>query len=151
MDPEYRETQAAGRTLGVQVHSLEVRAGGDLERAFQTASAARVEAIVVVSSRLMAVNRQAIADLATRNRMLLVAGWGGWPQVGALFSYGPDLDVIVRLAATHVDKVLRGARPGDIPIEQPNKFDLIVNLKAARAHGLTVPPAILGRADRVLE
>ena len=151
VDPEYRETQAAGRTLGVQVHSLEVRAGGDLERAFQTASAARVEAIVVVSSRLMAVNRQAIADLATRNRMLLVAGWGGWPQVGALFSYGPDLDVIVRLAATHVDKVLRGARPGDIPIEQPNKFDLIVNLKAARAHGLTVPPAILGRADRVLE
>jgi putative ABC transport system substrate-binding protein len=151
VDPEYRETQAAGRTLGVQVHSLEVRAGGDLERAFQTASAARVEAIVVVSSRLMAVNRQAIVDLATRNRMLLVAGWGGWPQVGALFSYGPDLDVIVRLAATHVDKVLRGARPGDIPIEQPNKFDLIVNLKAARAHGLTVPPAILGRADRVLE
>ena len=151
VDPEYRETQAAGRTLGVQVHSLEVRAGGDLERAFQTASAARVEAIVVVSSRLMAVNRQAIADLATRNRMLLVAGWGGWPQVGALFSYGPDLDVIVRLAATHVDKVLRGARPGDIPIEHPNKFDLIVNLKAARAHGLTVPPAILGRADRVLE
>jgi len=151
VDPEYRETQAAGRTLGIQVHSLEVRAGGDLERAFQTASAARVEAIVVVSSRLMAVNRQAIADLATRNRMLLVAGWGGWPQVGALFSYGPDLDVIVRLAATHVDKVLRGARPGDIPIEQPNKFDLIVNLKAARAHGLTVPPAILGRADRVLE
>lgn len=151
VDPEYRETQAAGRTLGVQVHSLEVRAGGDLERAFQTAAAARVEAIVVVSSRLMAVNRQAIADLATRNRMLLVAGWGGWPQVGALFSYGPDLDVIVRLAATHVDKVLRGARPGDIPIEQPNKFELIVNLKAARAHGLTVPPAILGRADRVLE
>ena len=151
VDPEYRETQAAGRTLGVQVHSLEVRAGGDLERAFQTAIAARVEAIVVVSSRLMAVNRQAIADLATRNRMLLVAGWGGWPQVGALFSYGPDLDVIVRLAATHVDKVLRGARPGDIPIEQPNKFELIVNLKAARAHGLTVPPAILGRADRVLE
>ena len=151
VDPEYRETQAAGRTLGVQVHSLEVRAGGDFERAFQTAAAARVEAIVVVSSRLMAVNRQAIADLATRNRMLLVAGWGGWPQVGALFSYGPDLDVIVRLAATHVDKVLRGARPGDIPIEQPNKFELIVNLKAARAHGLTVPPAILGRADRVLE
>ena len=151
VDPEYRETQAAGRTLGVQVHSLEVRAAGDLERAFQTAIAARVEAIVVVSSRLMAVNRQAIADLATRNRMLLAAGWGGWPQVGALFSYGPDLDVIVRLAATHVDKVLRGARPGDIPIEQPTKFDLIVNLKAARAHGLTVPPAILSRADRVLE
>jgi len=77
---------------------------------------------------------------------------GGWYSDHAMLkSYGPDLDVIVRLAATHVDKVLRGARPGDIPIEQPNKFDLIVNLKAARAHGLTVPPAILGRADRVLE
>jgi ABC-type uncharacterized transport system substrate-binding protein len=151
VDPEYRETQAAGRALGVEVHSLEVRATADLERAFQTAAAARAEAIVVVSSRLMAVNRQAIADLATRNRMLLVAGWGGWPQVGALFSYGPDLDVIVHRAATHVDKVLRGARPGDIPIEQPTKFDLIINLKAARAHGLTVKPATLGRADRVME
>lgn len=151
VDPEYRETQAAGRALGVEVHSLEVRTTGDLERAFQAAAAARAEAIVVVSSRLMAVNRQAIADLATRNRMLLVAGWGGWPQVGALFSYGPDLDVIVHRAATHVDKVLRGARPGDIPVEQPTKFDLIINLKAARAHGLTVTPATLGRADRVME
>jgi len=151
VDPEYRETQAAGRALGVEVHSLEVRTAGDLERAFRVAATARTEAIVVVSSRLMILNRQAIADLATRNRMLLVAGWGGWPQVGALFSYGPDLDVIVRHAATHVDKVLRGARPGDIPIEQPTKFDLIINLKAARAHGLTVPPATLSRADRVME
>jgi putative ABC transport system substrate-binding protein len=151
VDPEYRETQAAGRALGVEVHSLEVRTAGDLERAFRVAATARTEAIVVVSSRLMILNRQAIADLATRNRMLLVAGWGGWPQVGALFSYGPDLDVIVRHAATHVDKVLRGARPGDIPIEQPTKFDLIIDLKAARAHGLTVPPATLSRADRVME
>lgn len=151
VDPEYRETQVAGRALGVTVHSLEVRQPGDFERAFQTAATAKLEAIVVVSSRLMLINRQLIADLATRQRLLLVAGFGGWPQVGALFSYGPDIDVIVRHAATHVQKVLKGARPGDIPVEQPTKFELIVNMKTAKAYGVTVPPAISARADKTIE
>lgn len=139
VDPEYRETQSAGRALGVAIHSLEVRQPADLERAFRTAAAANVEAIVVVSWRLMSANRQAIAELATRHRVPLVAGWGGWPQVGALFSYGPDIDLVVRHAATHVQKVLKGARPGDIPIEQP------------KVYGVTVPPAILARADKTIE
>jgi putative ABC transport system substrate-binding protein len=151
VDPEYRESQAAGRALGVVIHSLEVRQSDDIERAFRVAAAANVEAIVVVSSRLMSLNRQPIADLATRHRLLLVAGWGGWPQLGALFSYGPDLDLIVRHAATHVQKVLKGARPGDLPIEQPTKFELVINVKTARAYGITVPPAILARADRTIE
>lgn len=151
VDPEYRETQAAGRALGVEIHSLEVRRPTDFERAFRTAATARVEAIIVVSSRLMSLNRQAIADLATRHRVPLVAGWGGWPQVGALFSYGPDLDVIVRHSATYVVKVLKGARPGDIPIEQPTKFDLIINVKTAKAYGVAVPAEILARADKIIE
>jgi putative ABC transport system substrate-binding protein len=151
IDPEYRESQGAGRALGVEVHSLEVRGPGDLDRAFRAAVGARVEAIVVVSSRLMLVNQQPITELATRHRMLLVGGWGAWPQAGALFSYGPDLDVLVRQAATHVDKVLKGARPGDIPIVQPTKFELIINLRTAKALGLTIPPSLLQRADRVIE
>ena len=151
IDPEYRETQGAGRALGVEVHSLEVRGPGDLDRAFRAAVGARVEAIVVVSSRLMLVNQQPVTELAARHRMVLVGGWGAWPQAGALFSYGPDLDVLVRQAATHVDKVLKGARPGDIPIVQPTKFELVINLKTAKALGLTIPPSLLQRADQVIE
>jgi len=151
VDPEYRESQEAGRTLGLEIHSLEVRAPDDFDRAFRLAVAARAEAIVVVSSRLMLLNRSLITELATRNRMLLIAGWGGWPQVGALFSYGPDLDAIVRHAATLLDKILKGAKPADLPIEQPTKFELVINLKTAKALGLTIPPSLLLRADQVIE
>ena len=151
VDPEYRETQAAGRTLGVEVHSLEVRQPADFERAFRTAATARVEAIVVVSSRLMSLNRQLIAELAARQRVPLVTGWGAWAQLGALFSYGPDLDVIVRHSATYVDKVLKGARPAEIPVQQPTKFDLIVNVKTAKTYGVTIPTGILARADKIIE
>ena len=151
VDPEYRETQVAGRTLAMEIHSLEVRGPDDFDRAFRVAAAARIEAIVVVSARLMLLNRQVIMDLATRNRVLLVTGWGGWPQVGALFSYGPDLDAIVRRAATYVDKVLKGAKPADLPIEQPTKFELVINLKTAKALGLPIPPSLLQRADQVIE
>jgi len=151
VDPEYRETQAAGRTLGVEVHSLEVRQPADFERAFRTAATARVEAIVVVSSRLMSINRLLIAELAARQRVPLVTGWGAWAQLGALFSYGPDLDVIVRHSATYVDKVLKGARPAEIPVQQPTKFDLIVNVKTAKTYGVTIPGGILARADKIIE
>src|SRR5215510_13503209 len=151
VDPEYRETPAAGRTLGVEVHSLEVRQPADFERAFRTAATARVEAIVVVSSRLMSINRLLIAELAARQRVPLVTGWGAWAQLGALFSYGPDLDVIVRHSATYVDKVLKGARPAEIPVQQPTKFDLIVNVKTAKTYGVTIPGGILARADKIIE
>jgi len=96
-------------------------------------------------------NRSLITELATRNRMLLIAGWGGWPQVGALFSYGPDLDAIVRHAATLLGKILKGAKPADLPIEHPTKFELVINLKTAKALGLTIPPSLLLRADQVIE
>jgi putative ABC transport system substrate-binding protein len=151
IDPEYRETQGAGLALGVAVHSLEVRGPSDLDRAFRAAAGARVKAIVVVSSRLLLVNQQPIMEMATRHRLVLVGGMGAWPQAGALFSYGPDLDVLVRQAATDVDKVLKGARPGDIPIVQPTKFELIINLKTAKTLGLTIPPSLLQRADQVIE
>jgi putative ABC transport system substrate-binding protein len=151
IDPEYRETQAAGRALGVEIYSLEVRGSSDLERAFRTAAGSRVEATVVISSRLLVVNHQTITELATRNRIVLVGGLGVWAQGGALFSYGPDIDLLMRHAATHVDKVLKGARPMDLPIVQPTKFELVINLKTAKALGLTIPPALLLRADQVIE
>ena len=106
---------------------------------------------MVVSSRLMNINRPRIVEFAARQRIPLVTGWGPWVRSGGFMSYGPDLDVLVRRAATHVDKILKGARPGEIPVEQPSKFELLINLKTAKALGLTVPPSLLARADHVIE
>jgi ABC-type uncharacterized transport system substrate-binding protein len=151
IDPEYAETAAAGRTLGIRVQSLEVRTLDDLEGAFQAADSGRAEAIIVVSSRLTTLGRQRIIELATRRRLPIVAGWGPWPQGGALLSYGPDVDAGVRRAATYVDRILKGASPGTLAVEQPTKFDLVINLKTAKALGLTIPPSLLARADQVIE
>jgi putative ABC transport system substrate-binding protein len=150
-DFEFKETLAAAHHMGVQVQSLEVGNPADFGAAFQAAAEGRVEAVVVASSRQMTLNRQQILDLAAKHRILLVSGWGPWAQEGALLSYGPDFDAITRRAATHVDKILHGAKPGDLPIERPTKFELVVNLKTARTHGLTIPPSLAGRADRVIE
>ena len=99
----------------------------------------------------MTLNRQQIVALAAKHRILLVSGWGPWAQSGALLSYGPDLDAIIRRAAIHVDKILKGARPGELPVEQPTKFELVINLKTAQAFGLTIPQSLAARADRVIE
>jgi putative tryptophan/tyrosine transport system substrate-binding protein len=151
VDPEYRETQKAAPALGVRVQSLEVRSANDFDAVWQTASASQLEAVIAVSSRLMTLNRQRIIESSRQRRLLLVSGWGPWANEGALFSYGPDLDAIVRRAATYVDKILKGAKPGDLPIEQPTKFELVINLKTAKALGLTIPQTLLLRADQVIE
>jgi putative ABC transport system substrate-binding protein len=148
---EFKETLVAARHVGMQVQSLEVGSAGDFSAAFQAAAKARAECIVVASSRLMNVNRQHLTDLAAVHRIILVSSWGPWAQGGALLSYGPDLSAIIRRAATHVDKILKGAKPEDLPIEQPTKFDLAINLKTAKAFGLSIPPSLLGRADQVIE
>jgi putative tryptophan/tyrosine transport system substrate-binding protein len=150
-DGEFPATLTAGRSLGVHVQSLEVRRPDDLAGAFATASRERMEAVAVVSSRLMTLNRVRILDLAVQHRMLLVSGWGPWAAGGGLLSYGPDLEAVIRRSATYVDRILRGARPSDLPVEQPTKFELVINLKTAKALGLTIPPSLLQRADQVLE
>jgi putative ABC transport system substrate-binding protein len=150
-DPEYRETQLAARQLGLHMHSLEVRAPADFDEAFAAATAARVEAIVVVSSRLMTLSQTRIIDFAAKHRTLLVAGWGPWVRQGALLSYGPDLNASVRQAAMQLDRVLKGAKPADLPIEQPTKFQLAINTKTAKAFGFTVPHSLLLRADQIIE
>ena len=151
IDPEYAETQAAGRMLGVHVQSLEVRALGDFEGAFQAAEVGRAEAIIVVSSRLTTFASQRIIDLAFLHRLPVVSGWGPWAQAGALLSYGPDLNASVRRAATYVDRVLKGANPGNLPVEQPTKFDLVLNLRTATALGLTIPASLRVQASQVIE
>jgi putative ABC transport system substrate-binding protein len=151
VDPEYREMQAAGKTLGIQVHSLEARSPADLESAYQMALNVGAEALMPVSSRLMALARAGILAFADRHRLPLASGWGPWAQEGALFTYGPDLDDITRRSAGHVDKILRGASPADIPIEQPTRFQLVLNARTAKRLGLVIPEKLLAFADEVIE
>jgi putative tryptophan/tyrosine transport system substrate-binding protein len=149
-DGEFPATLAAGRSLGVQVQSLEVRGRDDLAGAFAGTNRERMEAVIVVSSRLMTLNRPRILEFSAQNRLLLVSGWGPWAAEGGLLSYGPDLDAVIRSSATYVDRILKGTRPADIPVEQPTKFELAINMKTARALGLTIPPSLLARADKVI-
>ena len=96
-------------------------------------------------------NRERILEFTGKQRIPLVTGWGPWVRVGGFMSNGPDLDDLVRRAATHVDKILKGAKPADLPVEQPTKFELVINLKTAKALGITIPPSLLARADRVVD
>jgi putative tryptophan/tyrosine transport system substrate-binding protein len=150
-DGEFPATQTAAGSLAVQVQSLEVRGRDDFTGAFAAANRERMEAVVVASSRLMTLNRARILELATQNRLLVASGWGPWAAEGGLLSYGPDLDAVIRRSAIYVDRILKGARPADIPVEQPTKFELVINLKTARRLGLTIPPSLLQRADHVIE
>jgi len=150
-DGEYRNTEATARRLGIHIQSLEVRGPGDFDGAFQAATRERAEALVVASSRFMNSNRPRVVEFASKQRIPLVTGWGPWARAGSLMSYGADLDILVRRAATHVDKILKGAKPADLPVEQPTKFEFVINLKTAKALGLTIPPSLLARADQVIE
>jgi putative ABC transport system substrate-binding protein len=150
-DGEYRSAEAAGRLLGLQVQSLEVRRIADFDAAFEAATRGRAQALMVVSSRFMNLNRARILEFAGKKQLPVVTGWGPWAHAGGLMSYGPDLDILARRAATHVDRILRGAKPADIPVEQPTKFELVINLGTAKALGVTIHPSLLARADRIIE
>ena len=150
-DPEYRDIEAAAPRLGVHIQSLEARRPEDFDGAFQSATRARADALMVVSSRFMNLSRSRILEFVSKRRIPLVTGWGPWVRAGGLLSYGPDLDALMKRAASHVDKILKGAKPADLPIEQPTKFELVINLKTAKALGLTIPQSVLGRADQVIE
>jgi len=150
-DPEYRETQRAANALGVRLQSLEVRRASDFEGAFKRALDERSEALIVVSSRLMSLQRQRIAEFAARNRIVLVGGWGAWTKDGALLTYGPNTVDTMRRAAVYLDRILKGAKPADLPMERPTRFELTVNTKAAKALGLAIPQSLLLRADEVIQ
>ena len=150
-DPDYSEAQRAASILGVEVYPLEVRGPDDFDRVIQGATSARVDALLVVQSRLTLLLRQKIVDFVMKQRLPMAGGFRGWVDAGALLSYGPDFNEMTRRAAVYVDKILKGAKPADLPVEQPNKFELVINLKTAKALGLTIPPSLLARADQVIE
>ena len=150
-DGEYRSAEAAARILGIHIQSLEVRRLADFDGAFEAATRARAEALMVVSSRFMNLNRARILEFAHKKQLPVVTGWGPWVHAGGLMSYGPDLDILARRAATHVDKILKGAKPADLPIEQPTKFELVINLKTAKVLGVTIHQSLLAQADQVIE
>ena len=148
--PQWKESQLAARQLGLQLHSMEVSSADKYESAFKEAVKARSSALAVTRQRLANANQKLIADLATKNRLPAIAARGDFVESGGLMSYGADLVEPFKRAASMVDKILKGTKPADIPIEQPKKFEFIINLKAAKQIGLTIPPNVLARADRVI-
>ncbi len=143
--------QAAADSLGIQLQVLEVRDVGELEPAFQTIVRSRAQALILAQDPLFSFERQQIATLALKRRLPTISGETGFAEAGGLMTYGVSIYDNFRRAAAYVDKILKGARPGDLPIEQPTKFELIVNLKTAKVLGLRLPPSILARADQVLQ
>ena len=146
-----RETEAAARTLGVQLQSLEVRGLDDFESAFAAATRERAGALVTVEDPLTFTNRTRIVDFAAKGRLPAVYPNKEYVDDGGLMSYGANFGDLFRRAATYVDKILKGAKLGDLPVEQPTKFALVINLKTAKALGLTIPQSLLGRADEIIQ
>ena len=146
----FKETQAVAPALGVQLKSLEVRSPDDFQNAFRAATTERAGALIVLQSLLTNAHRQRIVDLAIDSRLPAMYTQTEYVEVGGLMSYAPSYTDIYRRAATYVDKILKGTKPADLPVEQPTKFEFVINLKTAKQIGLTIPPNVLARADRVI-
>jgi putative ABC transport system substrate-binding protein len=147
----FKETQTAGRTLGIEVHSLEVRGPDDLDGAFAAVRQQHPDALITVEDPLTGTYRKRIADFAVAEQLPSLHGLSEDVKAGALISYGANLADLLRRAAGYVDKILKGAKPADLPVQQPTTFELVINLKTARALALKVPPTLLARADEVIE
>ena len=146
-----KETEAAAQVLGVRVLALEVRRAEDWEGAFQGALRDRADAVLGIGDTVLLFHRTRIVGFAAKNRLPAMYSLKEYMDAGGLMMYGPNVADMYRRSATFVDKILKGAKPADLPIEQPTKFDFIINLKTAKALGLTIPPLVLGRADQVIE
>jgi len=149
---QLRASEAAARSLGVRLHVLNAGDPDDLATAFAEAGSNRAEALIVFPSAFLFAHRARVVELAARHRLPTMYGQREYVVAsGGLMSYGPDLHDLFRRAAVYVDKILKGAKPADLPVEQPTKFELVINLKTARALGLTIPRSLLLRADDVIE
>jgi putative ABC transport system substrate-binding protein len=146
-----RETEAAARLLGLQLQSIEVRSPADLDGAFKAVARARADALITLADGMLFDNRARIAQFAAKSQIPAMFPDRGFAEAGGLMVYGPDLAWTSRRAAWYVDRILKGAKPADLPVEQPTKFELLINLKAAKQIGLTIPPNVLARADRVIK
>jgi putative ABC transport system substrate-binding protein len=149
---DFKETMDAARTVGLQVQSVEVRRAEDLEPAFSAVTNQRAQGLIVQTPNpVLYSNRSAIVSIALRNRLPAIYGQNEYTDAGGLMSYGVNIAEVWRRAATFVDKILKGAKPADLPVEQPTKFELVVNMKTAKTLGLNIPQTILVRAGRVIE
>jgi putative tryptophan/tyrosine transport system substrate-binding protein len=145
-----QETELSAKALRVQLQYLDILGPKDFETAFRTASKGRAEALLALNSSVTASHRTEIVDLAVKSRLPAIYYSEEWVEVGGLMTYGVSINDLYRRAATYVDKILKGTKPADLPVEQPKKFEFIINLKAAKQIGLTIPPNVLVRADRVI-
>ena len=146
-----RGADVAARSLGLRLHFVDVPTPGDFDRAFSEVAKARAGAVALVTSGMFFVERRPLVALAARHRLPTVWPWREAMDTGGLMSYAPPLPDLYRRAATYVDKILKGARPGDVPVEQPTKFEFVINLKTAKALGLKIPASVLARADQIIE
>jgi putative ABC transport system substrate-binding protein len=135
----------------VRVQYLDVLTGKDIETASRNASKGRTDALLVLGGGVLASHRTQIVELALKNRLPAIFPQSEFVEAGGLMYYGPDISHLFRRTATYVDKILKGAKPADLPVEQPTKFEFIINLKAAKQIGLTIPPNVLARADKVIK
>jgi putative ABC transport system substrate-binding protein len=149
---DYKQTESASRSLHLQLQSIEARAAEDLDRALSALMTAHAQALIVPIVNPLAFARRAeIATFAQRNRLPSIFGGREFAEAGGLMAYGPNIADGWRRAATYVHKILKGAKPGELPVEQPSRFELVINLKTARAIGLAIPESLVQRADRLVE
>jgi putative ABC transport system substrate-binding protein len=149
--PQWEETKTMARTLGIQAELIDVRSPAEVSRAFEIATETRVDALLVAFDGLFQANIRLIADQAERHRLPAIYVGREFIEAGGLMTYGVSFPHLYFRAASYVDKIFKGAKPSELPVEQPTKFELIINLKAAKAIGLEVPPMLLARADEVIE
>jgi putative tryptophan/tyrosine transport system substrate-binding protein len=146
-----RETELAAGAFGVQLQSFDVRGLKDIETGFQAAIKGRADAVLMLGGPVATAQRVQIVEIAAKNRLPAIYPQSDYMDVGGLMFYGPSISDLFRRAATYVDKILKGAKPADLPVEQPTTFEFIINLKAAKQIGLTIPPNVLVRADKVIK
>jgi len=146
-----QETEAGAKQLSIRLQTLESRSPDDLEGAFRLATRERAGALIVIVDALFISQQERISDLAIKHRLPTMFDNAQYVEAGGLISYGANLSDLFRRAAVYVDKILKGAKPADLPVEQPTKFELVINLKTAKQIGLTIPPNVLARADKVIK
>jgi putative tryptophan/tyrosine transport system substrate-binding protein len=149
--PQLKLTQAAAATLGVTLLAFEATRADAIDRAFVAIKTERAGALIVIGDPMLGTHAKRIVELSTRNRLPAIYWIREFPDAGGLMSYGAKFDDLWRRATTYVDKILKGAKPGELPVEQPTTFELVINMKTAKALGLTIPPSVLGRADKIIE
>ena len=149
--PALRAVESSARALSLQILPLEVRTVADLDNTFATTLQKRADGVLFIADPIFFIQLKRMAEFVTANRLPAIANFVEFPKLGGLIGYAPSLPEEFRQAANHIDKILKGANPADLPVEQPTKFQLVVNLKTAKTLGLNVPPMLLTRADEVID